>query len=328
MQPVRAASGGASENIKHIAGWIGVTAVGVAALFAAARPEVCVDSKDCAAIFEGGIKRVNRFASVSLIVGAIIQFMTTVILFVKTRGMVGIVKDIEYTFVPPLLMCIALLMLLAENLLLFRGAFVHVAAAGVGETSRPIYSPIILEWVVNVPILLILSGYSALNRPLAEVSRPLVVTNIYIILAWSAYFVPNEPLRWFVIAVAFLMYAWASYDMANWIFVFRATARQEIPSRNLRCVLTILLIVVFFIYGLVYLAGILGILSPREELIFYVTWNIGTKLFFLIAFVGIRASQFYDLLVTLVKLKVLPLDQLLPHDLEALKGGADEPLMD
>jgi len=328
MSPARPEGASASENIKLIAGWLGLTAAGVAAIFAAARPEACVSNKECATIFAGGIQDINRYAVIAMTVGALLQFMTTLILYFKTRGMVGIVKDIEYTFIPPMLLCIALLMLLAENLMLYRGAFVHVAAEGVGKHHRPIYSPILLEWLVNVPILLILSGYSALNRPLAEVSRPLVVTNIYMIMAWSAYFIPNEPLRWLVIAFAFLMFAWASYDMANWVFMFRATARPGIPSRTLRCVLTIGLILDFFVYGMVYLAGIMDLLSPREELLCLVAGNIGTKLFFVIAFVGIRASQFYDLLVTLVKLKVLPLDMLMPHDLEALEGGADEPLVD
>lgn len=46
---------------------------------------------------------------------------------------------------------------------------VHVAAPGVGEAAgRPVYSAIYAEWVVNVPILLVLSGRFALSRPWAE----------------------------------------------------------------------------------------------------------------------------------------------------------------
>ena len=43
-----------------------------------------------------------------------------------------------------------------------------------------------MEWGINVPIMLILSGYCTLGRSLHEVSRPLVVTNIYVILCWVA----------------------------------------------------------------------------------------------------------------------------------------------
>jgi len=317
-----------ADTMKQIAGWVGVTLLCLAVTFLGARPQHCLEAKECSAILNGGITKVNTYASVALGVALLIQFMTTKILYIKTRGMVGIVRDIEYTFVPPLLMCLAFFMLLVENLMLYKLSFVHVAAEGVGSHHRPIYSPILLEWCVNVPILLILSGNSALNRPISEVSRPLIVTNIYMIIAWSAYFVPNEIIRWVFITVAFLMYAWASYDMANWILIFRATARKDFPARNLRCALTIGLILVFFVYGMVYLAGLLDLINPRHELIFWVTANVAVKLFFLILFVGIRASQFYDLLVTLVKLKVLPLDQLMPHDFEQLQGGADEPLMD
>jgi len=179
--------------------------------------------------------------------------------------------------------------------------------------------------LINVPILLILAGNSALNRPIPEVSRPLLVTNIYIIIAWAAFFVPNEPIRWCFIATAFAMYAWASYDMATWVSNFRATARPDFPARNLRCALTIGLIVVFFIYGMVYLASLLDLINPRQELIFFVTWDLGVKLSFLCAFVGIRASQFYDLLVTLIKNKVLPVEGVTsPKDLEAQEAQAAE----
>mmetsp|Transcript_14756 Transcript_14756/g.41780 ORF Transcript_14756/g.41780 Transcript_14756/m.41780 type:complete len:118 (-) Transcript_14756:143-496(-) len=117
--------------------------------------------------------------------------------------------------------------------------------------------------------------------------------------------------------------------MANWVLLFQATARRGIAARGIRSSLTIAMIVIFFVYGLVYLASVLGILSPRNELIFILTANFATKLLFIIAFAGIRASQFNDLMVTLVRRKVLPIRDLTPNDLEALDDNeGNMPLID
>jgi len=259
-----------------------------------------------------------------------VQATTSAIFFSKTQRLVGIVRDVEYTFLPPLLTCVTLLMLLAEHLSCLKPVFVHIAASGVGaDSGRPVHSFILLEWLVNVPILLILAGNLALNRPLREVLRPLAVTNSYMVIAWAAYFVPIEGIRWLFIAVSFSLYVWASYDMATWVAVFRATARPDMPARNLRCFLTIALIVIFFLYGMVYLASVMGILSAHSELIFVLTFNFATKLLFTIAFAGIRASQFNDLLVALVRMKVLPINQLSTGDVEALEAeGCELPVVD
>jgi hypothetical protein len=49
-----------------------------------------------------------------------------------------------------------------------------------------------------------LRGYCSLGRPLPEVSRPLVVTNIYIILAWAATATASGILKWLpVLALEF-----------------------------------------------------------------------------------------------------------------------------
>ena len=46
--------------------------------------------------------------------------------------------------------------------------------------------PDILRWCINVPILFLLSGHCSLGRPVKEISRPLMVTNVYIIFSWMA----------------------------------------------------------------------------------------------------------------------------------------------
>ena len=54
------------------------------------------------------------------------------------------------------------------------------------QLGSVLWSDRYLEWGINVPILFILSGYCSLGRPLQEVSRPLIVTNIYVIMCWAA----------------------------------------------------------------------------------------------------------------------------------------------
>ena len=65
-----------------------------------------------------------------------------------------------------------------------------------------------MEWGINVPILLILSGYCSLGRPLREVSRPLVVTNIYVILCWAAAATSSGLLKWMNLSGKSCFEAW------------------------------------------------------------------------------------------------------------------------
>ena len=47
-----------------------------------------------------------------------------------------------------------------------------------------------------MPILMILSGYCSLGRPLLEVSRPLIVTNVYVIFCWAAQVSDSGLVKW------------------------------------------------------------------------------------------------------------------------------------
>ena len=57
-----------------------------------------------------------------------------------------------------------------------------------------------MEWGINVPILMILSGYCSLGRPVLEVSRPLIVTNVYVIFCWAAQVTSSGLLKWMHLA--------------------------------------------------------------------------------------------------------------------------------
>jgi len=236
----------------------------------------------------------------------VMEFFGMVLTWRSARHLVGVVRGIELTLIPPVLLCVCFVVLAVENYMLSRQSLIHVAADGVGGVhGRPVYTAVLMEWCVNVPMVLVLSGACALNRPISEVSRPVLVTNLYITVSWASYFVINATWRWAAVSVAFFMYAWASYDMATWVFNFRAATRADIPARTIRCVLTFGLIFVFFIYGMVFLAAFVDLVSARQELVWYVGLDFGVKVSFLILFAYIRLSQFYDLLVTVLANKAL-----------------------
>ena len=43
------------------------------------------------------------------------------------------------------------------------------------------------EWLINVPVLIFLAGQVSLGRPATEVAEPLLITNVYIVLAWASW---------------------------------------------------------------------------------------------------------------------------------------------
>lgn len=81
---------------------------------------------------------------------------------------------------------------------------------------------------------------------------------------------------------------------------FRATCPRDLPARNARCAISLGLIFVFFVYGMVYLAAMTGKMSSSLEMKCFLVMNAGVKLNILLVFVGIRSSQFYELLVDLL----------------------------
>lgn len=290
--------------------WAGTTVSAALTAAIAIFPRPCITVDDCSRMHEVAWNALSRYVVCSLLTALVLEIAALRLTWKSARPLVGMVRGIEHTFVPPLLLCVSFFVLILENMFIGALWLVHAAAPGVGNVSgRPVYSAIYAEWLINVPILLVLAGTCALGRPLSDVSRPLVVTNLYIILAWSAYFMEPVVARWSAILLAFLMYGWASVDMAQWVLKFREATRRDVPARNLRCALSVGLIVIFFVYGLVYLAAHLGMISSHMELSSYIIMNVGVKLVILLAFVGIRSSQFYDLLVCLLVNKCTPFER-------------------
>eukprot|EP00913_Durusdinium_trenchii_P029536 g27687.t1 len=163
-----------------------------------------------------------------------------------------------------------------ENLVFLIGEapwFAHSSNLGHPDLDhQPVYSVFYAEWLINVPILLILAGSCCLQRPPRE----------FLLQAWVAHFISNAPLRYVMVVVSFLMYFRASWTMCQ------------------RPLLSFALIIVFGIYGAVYLARLHGAVSCRNERIFFTTMDFTTKLFASIALAGIRSSEFQEVLLTML----------------------------
>lgn len=129
------------------------------------------------------------------------------------------------------------------------------------------------RWVINVPILFLLSGHCALGRPLKEIAQPLMVTNIYITFCWMALVTSSGYVKWALIVASLCMYGWASMDMMRWSSEFHRTAPADLPSRSVRPWLSNGLIIHFQVYAAIYLSSTLGVFNADQELTFGTTWH-------------------------------------------------------
>ncbi|CAL1172347.1 unnamed protein product, partial [Cladocopium goreaui] len=180
-------------------------------------------------------------------------------------------------------------------------AHVQPNADGLTAPGRPVYTMQYFEWGINVPILFILSGYCSLGRPLHEVSRPLIVTNIYVIFSWAAAASTSGLLKWMLVFVAFALFGWASADMLAWVDKFERSAPQDLPSRNIRPWLSNGLIIELLLYGVVYMSSMLGLIDAHTERKGFFVLTFGSKIAYCAAFVFIRADEYHKTLTDVLR---------------------------
>lgn len=187
--------------------WVLVTLVVIILCGALAGPVVCKESAKCT---EDHLKDQDlRFYSALIaaaLASVLMQELASVILTNQAASRaVELIPDVKDSLIPSMLLCTTFIVLLVENLAFVIGEvpwYVHAANLGREDLDgQPVYSVFYAEWIINVPILLILAGSISLGRPPSEVGQPLVITNVYIVLAWVAHFIPNVPLRYTVVAV-------------------------------------------------------------------------------------------------------------------------------
>eukprot|EP00927_Polykrikos_kofoidii_P016890 TRINITY_DN17666_c0_g1_i1.p1 TRINITY_DN17666_c0_g1~~TRINITY_DN17666_c0_g1_i1.p1 ORF type:complete len:333 (+),score=38.12 TRINITY_DN17666_c0_g1_i1:62-1060(+) len=301
---------GQPQWTKAVLGLAAITIVLFIAANAFTSPERCSLVEGCKTELVSMPDAFNRYLACATATAFLLEVVFVCLTYLSIRPILGQVDGLESTLQPPILLSITLFMLLLESVCINYPFLAHVAAPGVGRHSQqPVHTVIYVEWVINTPILLLLVGKCALRRPLAEVFRPLAVTQVYIVLAWSAHYISQAPLRWAVVASAFLMYGWASWDMAMWVFKFRRLTQHATKSTTLRPGLVFGLIAAFSLYGIVYLLALQGIISSYAERVSYISMNIGVKLPLLVAFGGLRSSQYYELVIDLIVNADMPLER-------------------
>lgn len=317
--------------------WIGVTVASAGFAWHAMRPQPCQHVAGCGALLDETSGVLNNYAFCGLATVFLHELASLVLNYRTARPLRDLIDDVMETFKPSVLLCTTFAVLLLENLVLMGGpsaALIHSASALRGEGHlRPVYTIIYMEWLINVPLLIILAGHCALGRSMAQISGVLLVTNVYIVIAWASYFIPGYELRWVAVLVSFLMYGWASKEMARWALEFRRSAPPGAHSRGLRPFVTLALIIVFGIYGALFLCSMLGKLTTAEEKAWYTSLNIGVKLSMSMGFAGIRSAQYHELLVEMIVNTHLPFQRQVADLADQARCGSmrtilEEPLLD
>ena len=258
--------------------WVVITALTAGLCYFAVRPTLCSEVAKCQEQHSSATEFRPYSSLISAALGAVlVHELASVILTYRTaQKALSLIPNVRESLIPSGLLCTSFTVLLLENLPFYAADsawFLHASASDRPELHEmPVYTIFYVEWLVNVPILLVLAGSISLGRPGPEVAEPLVLTNVYMILAWSADFILG-PGKWAVVVISFLMYFKASMDMFLWVKRWRV----DNPDGHLfgRPLLAIALVVVFGIYGLVYLFRLAGVVSWYFECVFFLTMTLG-----------------------------------------------------
>lgn len=198
----------------------------------------------------------------------------------------------------PLVFCIVLIVLSSVEAILATQPVVWSHAAAHG----PVYSIRYAEWLVDVPLLLILTGFCAMQQPMKKIIGPMVVTELYIIASWAALFVNSEVIRWTLVVAVFVAFGWATWEMYLWVKCFLGDTDLEspLPARRACIASVFLLIAVFGIYGMIYLLALTGVISALSEHLAYTCMGFAAKLSLSMIFYAIRTAEHEHALSTLL----------------------------
>eukprot|EP00435_Cladocopium_sp_Y103_P042922 s706_g12.t1 len=168
--------------------WILATTLTVLLCIGIAQPAPCHHVGRCMQE-HARIQDLRNYSSyiAAALASVMLHELASVILTHRTaRKAIHLIPNIRESLLPSVLLCITFLVLIIENLVFVIGEtpwFAHAANLGHPELDgQPVYTVFYAEWLINVPILLILAGSIALQRPTSEVAEPLVVTNVYIVV--------------------------------------------------------------------------------------------------------------------------------------------------
>jgi len=285
--------------------WCAVTAgVWIIAWFWTA-PTTCKSAAQCSQHLQRHPRFYHIVSTAVLLALLGHEVLSLVATYIGTRQAKALIPHLQSKSLPTLLLALMLGNLaISESMFSQRSWIIsHVMPVSDGLTApgRPVYTLQYLEWTANMPIVFMLAGYCGLGRPLCEISRPLLLTNTYIILCWAATLTSSASLKWILILGSLAMYAFSSSLMFNWGLDFEKVAPKDLPGRGLRPLLSCGLILHFFLYGLVYLASVIGLVdAPLERKTFFAL-TFGAKIALCAAFVLIRADEYHQTLTGVLR---------------------------
>jgi len=287
--------------------WAAATFVMAVVGFKVAMPTACSEVNACEDMHETFPSQFNACAALGLSMVLLNEVISLISTYRGVRETKALVPDIKSRCLPSLLLTIMFSILVAQHSIIassptawYASARIGAAAPG-GTGARPVYTMTYIEWLLIVPLLLTVSGHCAMGRPLRELARPIVVTNFYIVLSWLAMLTPDAATRWSLVVATFVLYFYASWDMFNWVVEYERAASPDLSSRRLRPCLSIGLVILFAVYGVVYMSALTGAISPWTERMCHLFLDVGSKLAMGIAFVIIRANEYHRTLTSVLK---------------------------
>lgn len=285
----------------------------VASIFFAVVGHLLVAPTPCSAVQECETNhllfpnKLNGCAALGLSFVCLYEIISLISTYRGVSEAKALVPDIRSRCLPSLLLTIMFSILVAQHSTFASSPTAWYASARLGGAAPdgtnawPLYTITYVEWMCVVPLLLTAAGHCAINRPVEELARPIVVTNFYIVLSWMAMLTANTVFRWTLVVVSFALYFFASWDMIQWVAAYWRSASPDLPSRRLRPCLSIGLVLLFAVYGVVYLLALVGSMSPWTERMSYLFLDVGSKLAMGISFVVIRANEYHRTLTSVLK---------------------------
>ncbi|CAK8995015.1 unnamed protein product [Durusdinium trenchii] len=286
--------------------WAGATLATWAICWSVVAPEPCQDVPTCSKQLQTYPGYYHIVSTAALVAMAAHEICGLIATYMGSQQTQALIPHLKSRCLPSFLLALMFGVLATAERLFSRAdwtiAHVQPNADGLTAPGRPVYTmQAYMEWGINVPILMILSGYCSLGRPLQEVSRPLIVTNVYVIFCWAATATTSGLLKWMLIGVAFAMYGWASLDMLAWVQQFERSAPQDLPSRGIRPWLSNGLSLYLVLYGVVYMSSVMGFIDAHTERKGFFVLTFGSKIAYCAAFVFIRADEYHKTLTDVLR---------------------------
>mmetsp|Transcript_70353 Transcript_70353/g.115681 ORF Transcript_70353/g.115681 Transcript_70353/m.115681 type:complete len:727 (-) Transcript_70353:60-2240(-) len=291
--------------LQQLPAWIAVTVFTWVVCWVFVAPKDCQDLSVCNQQMKSYPAYVHVLSSTALVAMAGNEICGLIATYMGAKQTQALIPHLQSRCLPSFLLALMFSWLAVVEWLFARPeltlAHVHTSADGLTVSGRPVYTLRYVEWCINVPILFLLSGHCALGRPLKEISRPLMVTNVYIIFSWMATVTESGFLKWALIVLALFMYGWASMDMMNWSRDFHRLAPADLPSRSIRPWLSNGLIIHFQCFAAIYMASCLGVFNAEQEQMGYFITTFGTKIAYCATFVFVRADEYHKTLTDVLR---------------------------